>query len=70
MLDISNCDLPDLKQLENGDVYYKCGECRKYIRVNQVLRKEIDESRDLLTLIYYCRTCDLYYFKFKPIKVK
>jgi len=69
MIDVSECSIPDFSQFKNNDLYFLCQECRKYIRVNQVLRKEIDESRDSLILIYFCRKCDTYYFRFKTFKV-
>lgn len=69
MIDISECSTPDFKQFKNNDLYYECQECKKYIKVNQIFRKKIDDYRDFLILVYYCRKCDTYYFKFKNNEV-
>lgn len=70
MIDISEHNIIDFKEFKNNDLFFLCQECRKYIKVNQIFRKRIDGIRDFLTFIYYCRKCDIYYLRFKQLRLK
>lgn len=53
----------NLFQAKSSNLF--CRDCKTYLRVNQVLRKEGEDKVLYSCSIYYCNRCNVYYFKFK-----
>lgn len=60
----------DLSQFEGDDLSFYCKRCKKFIKVNQIIRKKIDQNRTSVIFIYYCKKCNSYYFKFKTFQIE
>ncbi len=56
-------------RLEKGFSYIKCKSCNKILKVNQIIRKEINEKNEYVILIYYCKGCRSYFLRFKTITI-
>lgn len=53
---------------EYNILYHKCISCNKILKVNQIIRKNIDENSEFAILIFYCKKCDDYTLKFRTIR--
>jgi len=50
--------------------FFKCRDCGRKLRICQIRRKKIDNCREFVLFIYYCRKCKLTYYIFKFINKK
>lgn len=53
------------ESLERGSQYHFCKVCKKWLRVNRVLRKRINQYTTFNIFIFYCGTCKSTFFIFK-----
>ncbi|KKN62996.1 hypothetical protein LCGC14_0506360 [marine sediment metagenome] len=58
------------KIIEKDVLHHKCKSCGRSLRINQVIRKEIDDKEEFIVSVYYCYICDLYILRFKTIEKK
>lgn len=55
---------------EIDHLHFTCQECKKKLKVNQIVRKRIVPFRTFNLFIFYCIKCNLTYFIFKYINRK